>query len=305
MVAALFLLAGFGGDGQQKQFRQLSREEAVALSVAAARSERDPVEMVDLYPRPGRALVGTWKSRNSKGDEAWLSIFRLTGVQNDPDQACIWVWRATDPPDPYSFEEVPSVGWGRTPNLIHDRCWAEVRTRGIANPDQVSGSEIPQEPVASPDVVEPFGSRPAALYPLEYSGGDAITLTGIQLDLPAGMAPGACGLAGFVIDAQTEEPIAGATVSVAPSHAWSGVSDGSVEPWPKGAVTAVSDHFGAFMVGELPVSRLGFDVGIVAPGHGASREVHEDCPTGDITVGDWPVAREPTFEDDTIYPVGR
>jgi len=304
MVAALFLLVGFGGDDTQKQFRQLSRDEAVALSIDAANSERDPVEVADLFARRERVLVGTWMSRNSLGGDAWLSIFRLTGVENDPDQACIWVWRITGPRGPYGFEEVPSVGWGRT-GLIHDRCWAEVRKRGIAGPDQAAGSEIPPEPVAAPDVVGPFGPRPAGLYALEYSGGDAMTLTGIQLDLPAAMTPGACGLAGFVIDAQTENPIAGATVSVAPSRAWSGVSDASVAPWPSGGVTTVSDGLGAFAVGELPVSRLGFDVGIVAPGHGASREVHEDCASGDFMIGDWPVAREPTFDDATFHPVGR
>jgi hypothetical protein len=303
-VAALFLLVGFGGDGKQKQFRQLSREEAVKLSVAAANSERDPVELADLYVRRGRVLVGTWKSRNSTGGEAWLSIFRLTGV-GDPDQACIWVWRAVGGLGPYGYEEVPSVVYGRTPDLIHDRCSAEVRKRGIAGLDQVTGTEMPPEAVAAPDVVGPFGPRPAGLFALAYSGGDGISLTGLQLDLPAAITPAACGLAGFVLDAQTEKPIAGASVSVAPSHAWSGVSDANVEPWPSGGVTTASDRLGAFAFAELPVSRLGFDVGIVARGYGAARLVHEECDPGDINVGDWAVWRAPTFADATFYPVRR
>ena len=304
LVAALFLVAGFGGDGHQTQFRQLTREEATTLSVAAARSERDPVEVEDLHERRGRVLVGTWKSLNSRGGDAWLSIFRLTGVEGDPDQACIWVWRATEPPDPYGFEEVPSVAWGHA-GPVHDRCVAEVRSRGIAGEDQATGSEIQEEPIAAPDVVGPFGPRPAGLYPLAYSGGDAMTLTGRQLDLPVGMTPGTCGLAGFVIDAQTELAVAGAKVSVAPSKAWSGVSDGGVQPWPGGALTTTSDELGSFAVGELPVSELGFDVGITAPGYAEARIVHEECVPGDSMIGDWPVAHRPTLEDATPYPVGR
>lgn len=303
MAALLLLLVGFGGDGKQDQFRQLTRDEAIALTVRAAKTERDPVEVADLWARRGRALVGTWKSRNSVGGEAWLSIFRLTGVENDPDQACIWVWRATVPPDPHGFEEVPSVAWGRS-GAIHDRCWAEVRKRGIAPPDQAMASEISPQPVASPDVVGPFGSRPAGLYPLEYSGGDAMTLTGMQLDLPVGMTAGSCGLAGFVIDAKSERLVPRATVSVATSHPWSGISD-KAEPWPHGALSTVSDRFGAFAVGELPVSDQGFDVGITAPGYAPAREVHEDCAAGDWIIADWPIDHEPTFEDATPYPVGR
>jgi hypothetical protein len=167
------------------------------------------------------------------------------------------------------------------------------------------GSEVPQEPTATPDVVGPFGPRPAGLYSLDYSGGNAMTLTGIQLDLPAAMTSGACGLAGFVIDSQTEKPIAGATVSVGPSHSWSGVSDASVEPWPAGGVITTSDRLGSFAVAELPVSALGFDVAIAAPGYGGSRRVHEYCEEGTIMVGDWAVSREPSFQDSTPYPVER
>jgi hypothetical protein len=298
----VFLLVGFGGDAKQKSFRQLTQEEATAPTVRVANQESDPPEVADLHERRQRVLVGTWSSTNSAGGDAWLSIFRLTRVENDADQACIWVWRATTPPDPYGFEEVPSVAWGREGDSVHERCWTEVRKRGIAEPDQTGGSELPPPSGHGPDVVGTFGSRVAGLYPVENVGG--LSITGLALELPTAMPSGTCGVAGFVIDASTEKPVRGATVGVTPSHAWSGISNTRTTERP-GAAKAISDRRGAFAVGWLPDAGQGLDVTITAPGYAAAMVIHEDCAPGDFMVGDWRIGATPRLEDATPQPVAR
>jgi hypothetical protein len=269
-IVALFIVTGLGGTGGQEP--GLSLAEAESLAVEQARAMRETVFYPEYWETRKRVLIGTFPSRNSRGEDAWLSIFRLTGVENDPDQACVWVWRATKPPDEFGFEEAVSVGYGSTADPVHERCAEEVFSRGIADPEQTGGVEMAPPVFSRPDPVTPFGTSLAVLYPRDFAGPDSgVTVAGIGIELPVGSSPGTCGFAGFVLDEDTEQPVPGATITVKPSRAWSGVSEGD----KAAAATARADRLGGFVMLDFPDEALGYDVTIDAPGYARARIVHQ------------------------------
>ena len=286
-MVALILLSGCGSGAK---YAGLTRDEAAAGSRQAARGMREPVLVADMWGARKRVPVGTWRSRNSKGAAAWLTVFRLTGVVNDTDQACVWAWR--DVPGPASFEEVASVSYGPAGDAAHDRCASEVRARGIAGSDQAVGSEVQSPPVASPEVVAPFGAWQARISKLDYAGGSAMTLTGNELLLPIKVPPGTCGFAGFVIDDRTSMPIGGARVSVSPAGEPSGI-------------VATTDDLGAFAFSGLPVVARGFDFIVRAATYRPSHTANEECYPGDYAIGDWAVVRDSPVEGTTSFAAER
>jgi len=297
-IVALFIVAGLGGTGDHDP--GLSRDEAEKVASAQAMSMRETVFFPDFWERRTRVLIGLFPSRNSHGDDAWLAIFRLTGVEGDPDQACVWVQRAPEGPDPYRIEDTVSVAYGSTADPVHERCVEEVFSRGIADSEQTAGV-AEAEPVSShPEPMTPFGPRPAALYPLDQNAGSGLSVSDTAIELPAGSSSAACGFAGFVLDEATEDAVPGATITATPSRPWSGVSAGRVL-----GATAVADEFGGFALLDFPVEPLGYDITIEAPGYATSRLVHESCYEESYAAGDWLIGRKPRFEDATPVPVQR
>jgi hypothetical protein len=299
-IVALFIVTGLGGtDGHDAG---LSRAQAETLALEQARTQRETVFFPDFWERRSRELIDMFPSRNSRGEDAWLAIFRLTGVENDPDQACVWVWRATEPPDEFGFEESVSVAYGAVSDPVHQRCAEEVFSRGIADPEQTGGVEMAPPVFSRPVPVTPFGPRPAVLYPRDLASADSgISISGIGVELPVGSSPGTCGFAGFVLDEDTERPVPGATITVKPSGAWSGVSEGD----KTAAATARTDELGGFVLLDFPDEALGYDVTIDAPGYATVRIVHQSCYVGSYAEGDWLIGRTPRFEDATPVPVRR
>lgn len=275
-MLALILLSGCGsGD----EYAGLTREEAAGESIRVARQMREPAAVVDLWGPRKRVPIGTWRSRNSSGELAWLTVFRLTGVVNDTDQACVWARREASRPT--GFEEAPSVAWGIVGDPAHDRCAAEVFERGIAAAEQTMGSEVSSPPVAEPEVVAPFSSWEAALSPVDYSGGSAMTLTGQELLLPRKVPSGTCGFAGFVIDEATYRPLPDARVRISRAGHAAGI-------------VTTTDELGAFAFSGLPVVEQGFNFTVSVAGYRTSRTTGEDCYPGDFAIGDWSVTRTST-----------
>jgi hypothetical protein len=287
MFAAVALLAGCGNGAE---YAGLSHDAAAAGSRHAARGMREPVLVADMWGSRGRVPIGTWRSRNSEGTPAWLTIFRLTGVENDADQACVWAWR--DVPGPPSFEVAPSVAYGRAGEPAHDLCALEARRRGFAGLDQTMGSEVPSPPVATPEVVAPFGTWEARASRLVYSGGSGMTLTGRELLLPSQNAPDTCGFAGFVIDEDTYAPIPGARVTIAPAG-------------ETGAVATSADDLGAFAFSGLPIATRGYDIDVSAAGYERSVRHEEHCYPEDFGIGDWVLAPAGRAEGTTSFAVER
>jgi hypothetical protein len=272
-AVAVTLLSGCGSGGE---YAGLTREEATRESIRVARQMREPAAVIDLWEPRKRVPIGTWRSRDSSGEAAWVTVFRLTGVENDTDQACVWASR--EPSRPTRFEEAPSVAWGIIGDRAHDRCAEEVLERGLAGPEQTIGSEVSSPPVAHPDVVAPFASWEVTVPPAQYSGGSSMTLTAQELLLPRRVPPGTCGFAGFVIDDATYRPLADARVQVAPS--------GRI-----GGLATTTDDLGSFAFSGLPVVERGFDFTVEAAGYRTSRTVREHCYPGDFAVGDWSLVR--------------
>jgi hypothetical protein len=275
-MVVLMLLSGCGSGGR---YAGLRRDEAAEESIRVARQMREPAAVVDLWAPRKRVPIGTWRSQNSSGQSAWVTIFRLTGVVNDTDQACVWARR--EAPRPTTFEEAPSVAWGIVGEAKHDRCAAEVLARGIAGPEQTIGSEVSSPPVAEPEIIAPFGSWQARLSPAQYAGGSSITLTAQELLLPKKVPPGTCGFAGFVIDEATYKPLPGARVLIAPAGR-------------SGGIVATTDELGSFAFSGLPVGDSRFDFTVSAAGYRTSRAGREQCYPGDFAVGDWRVTRAST-----------
>jgi hypothetical protein len=276
-MVALVLLSGCGGGDR---YAGLTRDEAARESTRVSRHLLEPAAVSDMWGPRKRFPIGTWRSRNSRGQAAWLTVFKLTDVVNDKDQACVWAWRQVSRPT--SFEEAASVAWGLDGDPAHDRCAAEVRKRGIAGPEQTMGSEVTSPPVATPELVAPYGSwEAAATSPVDYSGGDAMTLTGNELLLPKRVPQGTCGFAGFVIDAATYRPLPGAHVLVAPA--------GTV-----GGIATTTDELGSFAFSGLPVVTRGFEFSVSVAGYRPSRGQLEHCYPGDFAIGDWSVTRAST-----------
>lgn len=272
-MAALMLLSGCGSGNE---YAGLTRDEAAATSIKVARQMREPAAVIDLWEPRKRVPIGTWRSRNGSGEPAWVTVFRLTGVVNDTDQACVWARR--QPSRPTTFEQAASVAWGIVGDSAHDRCAEEVLARGIAEPEQTMGSEVSSPPVAEPDVVAPFGAWEALLSPDEYSGGSAMTLTAQELLLPKKVPPATCGFAGFVIDEATYGPVSGARVLIAPAGR-------------AGGLVTTTDELGAFAFSGLPVVERGFDFTVSALGYERDRTLREHCYPGSFAIGDWSVTR--------------
>lgn len=270
------LLSGCGSGGE---YAGLTREEAARESIRVARQMREPVAVIDLWEPRKRVPIGTWRSRNSGGQSAWVTIFRLTGVVNDTDQACVWARREAS--RPATFEQAPSVAYGIVGEAAHDRCAEEVRARGITGPEQTMGSLVSSPPVAEPEVVSPLAAWEATLPPDDYSGGSGMTLTAQELLLPRKVPPGTCGFGGFVIDEVTNGPIADAIVRIAPA--------GST-----GGIVTTTDELGSFAFSGLPVVERGFDFMVTAAGYETSRQLREQCYPGSYAVGDWSLVRAST-----------
>jgi hypothetical protein len=301
-IVGLFIVLGLGGESGEGAFAGLTGAKAEELTVEVAKAMREPVFFADFNERRQRVLIDLFASRNSRGDDAWLAIFRLPGDPNDPDQACVWVWRATGLPDPYGFEETASVAYGPTSDPVHERCAKEVFSRGVAGPEQAGGVDMPEPVLSRPVPMTPYGPRPAALYPRDSENdSSAISLSGIGIELPVGSSPGTCGFAGFVLEEVTERVVPGATIAVSPSRPWSGISPGGTGV----AGRTIADELGGFVLLDFPYDPIGYDVTIDAPGFATSRIVHQSCYEESYAVGDWGIARTPLFEDATPYPVGR
>jgi Carboxypeptidase regulatory-like domain len=279
-VAVIFALLLLSGCGSGDRYAGLTRDEAARESVHVAREMREPAAVADMWGPRKRVPIGTWRSRNLRGQAAWLTVFKLTGVANDSDQACVWAWRETSRST--TFEETASVAWGLDGDPAHDGCADEVRTRGIAGSEQTMGSDVTSPPVATPTVVAPFGAWEASSLPTGYAAGEGVTLTGYELLLPNRVPRGTCGFAGFVIDASTYRPLRGARVSIAPAGT------------PK-SVVATTDDLGSFAFSGLPVVARGFDITVSVAGYAISRGERERCYPGDFAIGDWTVTRASTI----------
>lgn len=271
------MLSGCGSGGK---YAGLTRDEANSRSIQVARHMREPVAVADMWGQRKRVPIGTWRSRNSHGQAAWVTVFRLTGVVNDRDQACVWARRP--PSRPILFDEAVSVAWGMVGDPAHDRCADEVRARGIAGPEQTMGSEVSSPPIATPEVVAPFGAWEVRLSPLDYAGGDGMTLTGYELLLPKRVPQGTCGFAGFVIDGATVRTVPGARVHVVPAGG-------------RGGIVATTDDLGSFAFSGLPVVARGFDFTVSVAGYPTLHERREQCYPGDFAIGDWSLSRPPAL----------
>jgi hypothetical protein len=298
-VFVLFVAVGCGG---MHPYAGLSRAEARRESVGAARAMPNVELLTNDFATPMTARpVGTFRSRNSHGEEAWLTVFRLSKHQvNDPDQACIWVWRADAG---LRFEDVPSTAYGRT-STLHERCVKFVLARGFASRDQTMGDESPSPTVARPPAVTPLGPLPPVV-PTEVLPADAFFEIGPSVAGPAAVARATCGFAGIVVSERATKLVPFARIALTPSRPWSGVSDGGAAAWPEGALETIADHWGAFVFSNLPYSRLGYDISIRARGYAPTRIVHEQCYEDDLAVGEWVVGSSPRFEDATPVPIVR
>ena len=309
VVAIALLLGSVAAAGAADQkYAGLSQAEATDLANDVVETLKPSVFALDnrdFEPGEGRPLlVGTYSSRNSRGEDAWLTIFRLPGDGSKSDQSCVWSWRDEEAPDSYGFEGTRSVATGLSSDPVHERCVREVIDRGIADPEQETGVEPTALPaVARPQPVTPFGARPAGLYVVDFIGtADGFSESGVALELPLNGRPRTCGFAGFVIDELTGGGVTGATVTITPSTTASGLSGHSDQAE---AAVAVLDAFGAFTFVDFPPAPLGYNLTIRAPNYAPFRAIHQECVSDDLLIGDWAVARRPRFEDGSSYPVGR
>jgi hypothetical protein len=255
----------------------------------------------DFASEPRATPLRTYRDRNSAGGAAWLTVFRLfKNQQGDPDQACVWAWR--DDAGSH-YEDAPSVAWGHVPDVLHDRCTDFVFAHRLASPNETAGDEEAPPTIARPQPVTPLGPLPPGTYIVDVLPTDAFFLVGPSLAAPTSVARGMCGFAGLVENATATRLVPYATVAVRPSHAWSGISDGGPLQWPRHALTVTADHWGAFVITNLPDREAGYDISIRALGYGPARRVHEPCYDGDLAVGEWPLQKAPTFADATPYPV--
>jgi hypothetical protein len=303
VAAAIVVLLVASGCAHARPYAGLTRQEARRESVDAARALPNVEALTNDFASPMTARpTVTLRARNSAGDEAWLTIFRLFKHQvGDPDQACVWVWRSGGT---LRFEDVPSTAYGHVPDALHDRCVNVVLARGLASPDQVMGSEMPSPTIARPPLVTPFGPLARGVTPTDVLPADAFFEIGPSVAGPGAVARGACGYAGIVSNADATKTVPFARIALTPSRPWSGISDGGAFAWPTGAVETIADHWGAFVFTNLPYTPQGYDVSIRARDYAPSRVVHEQCFEGDLAVGEWVVDSSPTFVDGTPYPVG-
>lgn len=253
----------------------LTEDEAQALtSEATASFPRAYVAFVD-HPRTARPIE-TLKSTNSRGEPAWLTIFRFVG-EDEPDQACVWVWRTPRGPAPQEFEWAPTVANGWV-GPVHDRCADLVAARGHMDPEQTAGVDMPPLRIAQPEAVSPFGKVPRFEHLEDWWEPDLL-LGGEDGLLVPGTAPGTWGMTGFLIDdsGASFESVAFATITLAPATPAALLST-AAEP-PAVAVTTVTDTAGAFAFVNLPALETGYGAHVSAPGH---PPYVEDWGTGDL-----------------------
>jgi len=278
------------------QFAGLSKPTARALAVADFHTF-GPLVDVDGLAAVGTSssgrVLGTIRSRTSRGDEAWLTIFRYSG---GGDEACIWIWHVHGLPWKYGYEETKSVVSGYV-NATHERCTAAVRAQHWLAGDEV-GSEIRAPAVAYPEPVSPLGSVPRAAFLAYPEDTTAISQSDIPAKFPEGTAPGTAGLAAFVLDAQTLRVVRGAVVMAKPSSRLSAFRPAFD---PRHAISAVSDRLGAVAFLDLPASRYGYDFYVRAPGYAPLLDVHDLEPTG-LYLGDFLLSKSPAFEDEEPVP---
>ena len=271
------LLVGFG----ENRYAGLSKDEAARLSREAAASFPQVYEpYVEQIRRP--EAVETFVSANSHGAAAWLTIFRFDSEQ-EPDQACVWVWATPDGPWPQEFETVPTIVNGRV-SPLHQRCLSIVTERGHVDPEQTAGVETPPPRIAQPEPVSPFGKVARFDYLDEWIEPDVLMGSDDGLLVPASTAPGTWGLAGFLLDAGGTKPIPGATIAVAPATPGSLLSN----EWkpPAGAVQAVTDEYGAFVFLNMPRTRWGYEAYVSALGHAPYVEVWDELTEADMYLGE-------------------
>jgi hypothetical protein len=282
----------------------MTREEARRASVVAASTMTNVEALTNDFASPMTARpLGTFRSRNAAGDDAWLTVFRLFKPQvNDPDQACIWAWRDYDGPH---FDEVQSVAFGHAPETMHERCVRFVFAHGFASRDQLAGDEEPRPALPHPQPMTPFGPLPRVTYAADVLPNDAFFLVGPSLEAPARVAPATCGFAGRVENAAQTRAVPSAQLAVTPSHPWSGISDGGARAWPADAITTTADRTGSFVFANLPFDAEGFDISIRALDYAPARIVHEECSSSDLAVGEWIIGSRPSFEDHTPHPVAQ
>lgn len=242
------------------------------------------------------ALLDVSPSHDSRGEEAWLAVFRYPGGH---DAACIWIRRATTGPWRYSYEETQSVAWGRSPERVHDRCMRVAFRLHLLDPEtDDAGSEIQVPPYAYPTPMSPFGPVARGSYLADLEDTDGASLTGLPARFPQATAPGTSGVEGFVVDERRLRVIPGATIAVAASTRLSGF-------WrvPHGRFPALlevrADRHGAFAILNLPARKLGYDFLVTAPGYAPSYDVH-DLSQPSLFIGDYSIARHLRFVDSTI-----
>jgi hypothetical protein len=300
LAAALAVVVVLSGCASRPhEFAGMTREQARRDSIAVSRTMPNLAALRGSYSTTlSTHPLTTLRDRNGAGGDAWLTVFDLTyGQGEDADQACVWAWR--DRGDPH-FEDAPSVSWGHSPALLHDRCAQIVRDRGIASPDQVMGDDEPSPTIARPQPMTPFGPLVPETYVVDVLPSDTFFLVGPSVAIPAGLPKGTCGFAGIVENGTQTKAVPFARVAVVPSTPSSGVSDGGAWAWPHGAITTTADHWGAFVFANLPSSPSGYDISIRALGYAPAHIVHEPC-FNDFAAGDWTVGAVPSFDDATPY----
>jgi hypothetical protein len=301
-AAVLIVLVTTGCGHRPHEFAGMGRDDARRDSIYVARTMPNVEALTNDFASELRAKpLRTYRDRNSVGGEAWLTVFRLfKNQQGDPDQGCVWAWR--DAAGPH-YEDAPSVAWGHVPNALHDRCADFVFAHHLASPDETAGDEQAPPTIARPQPVTPLGPLAPGTYAVDVLANDAFFLAGPSVAAPVDAPAGACGYAGIVENAAATKLVPYATVAILPSHAWSGISDGGPLRWPRDALTVAADHWGAFVITNLPYREAGYDISIRALGYGPAKLVHEPCYEGDLAVGEWPLQKVPTFADATPYPV--
>jgi hypothetical protein len=283
LLALLPVLLAFG----EQPYAGLTAAEAERLSTEASASFPRAYFSYTEHPRKAEPIE-TLRSTNSSGDAAWLTIFRFVG-EDDPDQACVWVWKTQLDPVPYEFEWAPTVANGWV-GLVHDRCAEIVLSRGHMDPEQTAGVDMPRLRIAQPEAVSPFGKVPRYEFLEDWWEPDLVLGGEDGLLVPA-TAPGTWGLTGFLLDESGEsfESVPFATIALAPATPGALLST-APEP-PPFAVTTVTDEFGAFAFVNMPPIERGYVAYVSAPGYAPYVEDWGGSAGADMFVGDLALRR--------------
>jgi hypothetical protein len=302
LLALLASLVGLAGSARavRQPFAGVSRSVAVREAVEVTRTW-PPVFQNEFETYPRHAVVAkTLRHTSSTGAGAWLVLFRYVKAY-EPDEACVWVWRAGPS---FSYEETPSVIWGRPGEFVHDRCVDEIEASHLLARDQVVGDEERWD-VADPEPVTWFGPVSRGSYAGDAMDTSGVSLTAIPARFPNATSPGTGGLSGFVIDDRRGRLVRGATIWMWPSAPSSGRFSISPPVPPSTAAVTASDRLGAFSFLDLPPERFGYDLVVRAVGYAPVYEVHNLLPPGEMYLGDEALTQQPGFYDQTPYPVAR